>query len=120
MKSYIFSRDLIFITKVREVASHAGVALTVVRNESLLSELEAAIGEDSSRGIIFIDLDRITLDLTVIAPVVKRALSAGGWRCVAYYSHVERELGDLARSYGLGDVVPRSRFVTLLPDLFLS
>jgi hypothetical protein len=118
MQSYIFSRDLIFITRVREVATHAGASLVVVKNPALLAELELVVSDSLSSGVIFIDLDRNPFELPVIAPVVERALSSGKWRCITYYSHVERELGELARSYRLGEVVPRSRFVMLLPEVF--
>jgi hypothetical protein len=118
MQSYIFSRDLIFITRVREVATHAGASLVVVKSPALLGELELVVSDSSASGVIFIDLDRNPFELPVIAPVVERALSSGRWRCITYYSHVERELGELARSYRLGEVVPRSRFVMLLPEVF--
>jgi hypothetical protein len=46
-------------------------------------------------------------------------LVAQGWRVVSFFSHVHEEVAGEAVELGLGEVMPRSKFVRVLPSLFV-
>jgi hypothetical protein len=116
MRAVLLSRDLLFITKIKEVAAAHQRELVVAKSEIALSD---ALSGTTAPGIVLVDLEKTPLPLEVI----RRELNGPGregWKCVAFFSHVHLETGDSARALGLGEVVPRSKFVQLLPHLLSS
>jgi hypothetical protein len=114
MRVVLLSRDLLFITKIKEVAAAHQREVVVAKSETALNE--ALTG---GAGVVLIDLEKAPIALEVI----KGALSAPnreGWKCVSFFSHVHLETADSARALGLGEVMPRSKFVQLLPHLLSS
>jgi hypothetical protein len=110
----LVSSDLMFISKVKEAAAAAQGEVKVARS---LEALTRAIGEVSSPGALMIDLEKSGIvkgDLR--EPVAK--LTAQGWRVVSFFSHVHEEVAGEAVALGLGEVMPRSKFVRVLPSLF--
>jgi hypothetical protein len=115
MPSYILvSSDLMFISKVKEVALASGSDLRTVRSPE---SLQKAVGESAQAGVVMIDLERASIPLEALSITIAE-LTHKGWRVVSFYSHVHEELSSQANRLGLGEVVPRSRFVKLLPELF--
>ena len=114
MLAILLSRDLLFISKIREVVTAQGQELIVVKSEQAL---EKALKSAERPGILLVDLDKAPVSLDVIATAY-RGLEISGWRCYSFFSHVQVETGASAESLGLGDVMPRSRFVRLLPEIF--
>jgi hypothetical protein len=110
----LVSSDLMFISKVKEVAAAANGQVKVARS---LAALEQAIAEASESGALMIDLEKSGVQREVLSEVVQR-LSSTGWRVVSFFSHVHEEVADDASRLGLGEVMPRSRFVKILPSLF--
>lgn len=116
MKAILLSKDLMFITRVKEVAASLGASVTVAKSEDAL---RVAL-EDSSVGeqrMVLLDLEKCPVSLDVVQQAVSQ-LPAGTWRCVSFFSHVHVEVADDARLRGLGEVMPRSKFVQVLPQLF--
>jgi membrane-bound ClpP family serine protease len=110
----LVSSDLMFISKVKEVAAAANGQVKVARS---LTALEQAIAEASESGALMIDLEKSGVQREAMSEVVRR-LSSTGWRVVSFFSHVHEEVADDASRLGLGEVMPRSRFVKILPSLF--
>ena len=115
-KVILVSGDLMFISKVKEVARASGGEVVVARSESALDKARSECLEPSA---LLIDLEKSGVSLESLAPRVA-ALSQEGWRVVSFFSHVHEELAHQALDLGLGEVVPRSKFVKLLPEVFMG
>jgi len=112
----LLTKDLLFITKVKEVARATGCEVRVVKGWTGLDE---ALSVHTDPGLLMLDLEKAIAPLEQLAERV-RELVGGGWRCVSFFSHVHDELEGRARELGLGEVMPRSRFVKVLPELLGS
>jgi hypothetical protein len=113
LKIVLISKDLFFIAKVKETAVALSLEVTAVRSEErLLSALEGAVGA----GLLLIDLEKSGCDLERLAQV-NSELAGRGWKCLSFFSHVHDELCEKAEQLGLGEVMPRSRFVKVLPQV---
>ena len=117
MEIVLVSKDLFFISKVKEVAASFGKTVLVVKSEAKLNELSAAAA--SGGGLLLIDLEKSAVALEVIAAVYS-GLASRGWRALSFFSHVHDEVADRAEELGLGQVMPRSRFVKVLPEVLGS
>jgi hypothetical protein len=111
----LVSSDLMFISKVKEVAAAAQGQVKVVRS---LQALEQAIAELSSPSMLMIDLEKSGIPKVDLREPVATLISQG-WRVVSFFSHVHEEVAGEAHDLGLGEVMPRSKFVRVLPELFL-
>lgn len=111
----LVSSDLMFISKVKEAAASAQGQVKVARS---LQALEQAIAESTSPGAFMIDLEKSGIPRADLQEPVAR-LSSQGWRVVSFFSHVHEEVAGEAVELGLGEVMPRSKFVRVLPELFL-
>lgn len=110
----LVSSDLMFISKVKEAAAAAQGQVKVARS---LQALEQAIAEAPAPGALMIDLEKSAIPKDALQePVAK--LIAQGWRVVSFFSHVHEEVAGEANALGLGEVMPRSKFVRILPELF--
>lgn len=116
MKAILLSKDLMFISRVKEVGSACGGEVVVVKNEEALHAAVSAVAPQQ-KGIVLLDLEKCPLGLDSVQKVVL-SLPAESWRCVSFFSHVHVETAEDARRRGLGAVMPRSKFVQLLPSLF--
>ena len=112
----LLSRDLIFITKVREAVSSVGRELVVVKSAQTLGDLSQ---RDDREGLLLVDLEKPGVELEVVATAWQQ-LAARSWRCLSFFSHVHEELFGRATELGLGEVMPRSRFIRVLPDILRS
>ena len=111
----LVSSDLMFISKVKEAAASAQGQVKVARS---LQALEQAIAEAHSPGALMIDLEKSGITKGDLREPVQK-LTAQGWRVVSFFSHVHDEVAGEAIQLGLGEVMPRSKFVRILPELFL-
>jgi hypothetical protein len=116
MKAVLLSKDLMFISRVKEVAAACGGEVAVVKNEAALAEAIGTPGSAQS-GVVLLDLEKCPIALEVVERTVA-GLSKDSWRCISFFSHVHVETADDARRRGLGEVMPRSKFVQVLPGLF--
>lgn len=115
MKAILISKDLLFITKVKEVAAHYQREVVVVKSEGALQEAIAA----GTSGIILVDAEKTGVTLEAVGTAISGS-PPGTWTLVSFFSHVHVEMGQKAKELLGGDVMPRSRFVQLLPQIFSS
>jgi CheY-like chemotaxis protein len=103
----VLVRDLMFSGRILAEARAAGVNVKVIRDPSAIAKLENA---DSSLMIADLNLPGATA-------------AAADWRLrtsgtvVGFVSHVDAEAISQAKAAGLDQVLARSRFVTVLPEL---
>jgi hypothetical protein len=114
VRGILVSSDLMFISKVKEAAAAVQGQVKVVRS---LEALESAIGEGGEPGSLMIDLEKSGISRELLAEPVARLVSMG-WKVVSFFSHVHEEVAEEAQKLGLGQVMPRSMFVRVLPQLF--
>ena len=113
VRAILVSSDLMFISKVKEVASATHSTLTVARS---VGALEKALTESGDSGVLMLDLEKSGAPLDALAPLFV-ATTSRGWTGVSFFSHVHEELEEIANLRELGSVMPRSRFVKILPVL---
>jgi hypothetical protein len=115
MKIILVSRDLMFISRVKEVAAANGHQAVIAKTTTALADAIASRGVDE-RGVLLLDLEKSPLTVPELEIVV-RDLPKETWTCVSFYSHVHLETAEQAKIAQLGQVMPRSRFVQLLSQL---
>ena len=97
-------RDLLFSSRITATARAANVPLSVVRNPAELPPTPAR---------------RLLVDLNLPGALE----AAAEWKrltacpVTGFVSHVDTDTISRARAAGLDQVLPRSRFVEILPDL---
>jgi hypothetical protein len=116
MSAILISKDLLFITKVKETAMTAGARLTVVKSAEALGE---ALTANPEGGVVMIDLEKCPMPLDIIRSALPQG-EESRWRVCSFFSHVHLETAASARQLALGDVMPRSKFVGILPNLLSS
>lgn len=97
-------RDLIFATRITATAGQIGATVKVVRDPAKLP------GEQGRR--LLVDLN--------LAGAIEAAADWGratGRPVTGFVSHVDKPTIDAARSAGITQVLARSQFVQVLPDL---
>ena len=106
----IVSRDLIFKSKVSELSKQFSRGVSAVRDQAGLRE-----ALELGATLVLIDLSLPGLD----RPAMLSDIQSCGRpvRVVAYFSHVDHELEAQARAEGIAEVLPRSAFVKLLPEI---
>ena len=116
MKIVLLSRDLLFISRVKEVALAKGTQAIIAKSqEALVSAVES--GGNCDGGLLLIDLEKSPLSIGELGRCLA-VIPKPAWRLVAFYSHLNLEVAEQARELDIGEVVPRSKFVQLLPTLF--
>jgi hypothetical protein len=113
MKVVLLSKDLMFISRVKEVAAAHGGEAVIARNDAALAEAL----HSSQGGAVLIDLEKASMPLELLKDRLA-SLDTKLWRTIGFYSHVHVDAADQARAIGMQEVVPRSKFVQLLPGLF--
>ena len=100
----VLVRDLLFASKIRATAQSVGATVQMLREPSQLDRFAG---------------HRLILDLNQSG-----ALDAGvRWKgrtrgqVIGFVSHVDAEAIRAAREAGVDQVLPRSRFVEILPEL---
>ena len=96
--------DLMFGSRITAEAKAAGVAVQILRKPEAL---EAAEG----------DLLLADLNLTGAAPAAAKWGLGEGRRVVGFVSHMDSAAIAVAREAGVEEIMARSRFVQILPDL---
>ncbi len=103
--------DLIFSTKIVTEARAQGRIVPVLRSFSKMEEFLKATPPD----FLIVDLHSGGID--GVSAIGKAMTCGRACKVLAYVSHGERELAQKARDAGATQVVPRSEFVLLLPEL---
>lgn len=124
MKAILISKDLLFISRIKEVASVNRGEVQVIKSEDALRAAVAEHCEDQGgdrsadrSGLILLDLEKSPLELETVKALVS-ALPLDRWRMISFFSHVHVEKAEQAKRLGLGEVLPRSKFVQILPGAF--
>jgi hypothetical protein len=103
----VLVRDLMFSGRILAEARAAGVNVKVIRDPSGIAKLE-----DNNSSLMIADLN---LPGAIVAASDWRRRTSG--TVVGFVSHVDSEAISQAKAAGLDQVLARSRFVTVLPDL---
>jgi hypothetical protein len=103
----VLVRDLMFSGRISAEARAAGVGIQMLRDPGKLAEFPAP-----TAGLLIVDLN---LDGAIPAAAAWR--QAGGRQVLGFVSHVDTQTIERARSAGIDQVLARSAFVKLLPDL---
>lgn len=99
--------DLLFRSRIQEVARHLGAQVQVVRDpESLLTQ--ARLGPS----LIVIDLEAMPVETVASIRVEFPKV-----RIVGFLSHVHRELREAALKAGCTEALARSEFTKRLPEI---
>lgn len=105
--------DLFFAVKVNDAARKKGYSFTMAKTE------EAALNNiRAGAEIAIFDLNCREVDTIGVIRSIKQDESLKGVRTVAFLSHVHEELRQAAIAAGCDEVMPRSRFVTMVDSLF--
>jgi CheY-like chemotaxis protein len=100
--------DLLFRSKIREVARRAGVDVVFPR-----SALEVADTAREKPALAVVDLHADKLEpLKSLA-----ALRAEGIPAIGFFAHVQTDLARMALEAGATEVMPRSAFAARLPEI---
>ena len=108
----LIGRDLIFSSKISGAARNAGRISRGVRS---LEDLKQGLAEQVTH--VVLDLNVTGIDIPQAIKIVQATNPAP--RLLAYYSHVETEVAREARNLGVSEIYARSKFVQMLPELFI-
>ena len=106
--------DMIFATRISGTAEKVGADCKIINNPS---DLQDALASENP-GMVFVDMNCDGISPEEAIRTVKSQCPNA--RVVAFYSHVQTELGDQARAAGADDVWPRSAFVQRLPQVLAA
>lgn len=105
--------DLLFTSKIRAVAKHAGATVTVARSsQSALEQMRS-----QAPALVIFDLNNPRTDPIGTIAAMKADPSLASIPTVGFVSHVDADTIAAARSAGMTDVLARSAFVTRLPEI---
>ena len=104
--------DLIFLSKIRQTAQQAGIALEVTE----LSKIESRI-KDAPHSSLIIDLNHHSGAAVDHVRALKSDPATSSVQVAGFLSHVQGELAAAARQAGCDLVMARSAFARQLPEL---
>jgi CheY-like chemotaxis protein len=105
--------DLLFMSKIRTTAGQLGVRVTFVRSpDAALSQMRA-----DAPAVVILDLNNPRTDPLGTVAQMKADPALAGIPTVGFVSHVQTDLIDAARRAGVDQVLARSAFTQLLPDI---
>jgi DNA-binding NarL/FixJ family response regulator len=107
----LLSRDLIFTSKITSTARALGQRVMVAGNVAQATSMIA----QWSPAVVFVDL--AAGDLVTPEALTAFRVSAPETPFIAFGSHVDTAALAAASAAGCDDVMPRSKFTTILPEL---
>jgi CheY-like chemotaxis protein len=110
-----FVEDLLFASRIREAARRVGVEVQGVRRPE---DVAVALGAGAPLVLVDADSDRLPWRQAIAAARSDPAFSSVP--VVAFFSHVNGERAEAARSAGASRVLTRSTFVQELPRLLAA
>jgi len=111
MKIAALVDDMFFASKISATARQTGCELVFCRNTE-------SVPPDTNR--ILVDLNSTTFDPVREIQKLKARGGAAGAPIIAYLSHVQVELQQMAQQAGADEVISRSAFVQRLPEILGS
>jgi CheY-like chemotaxis protein len=109
MSAILLSDDLMFMSRITGTARDLGVQVTVARTPPAVAEL----AEKQTPTCVIVDIATAGRHLTELVAALTRLSPPP--RIVAYGSHVDAASLQSARTAGCDPVLPRSKFVEVLP-----
>ena len=106
-----FARDMVFTSKIREVARQLGVSVAAARDPSRLGAEATASGAR----LVILDL-RLPESLQALTALAADP-AAASIRTVGFVDHEKVEVMDAARANGCGEVLTKGQFAHSLPRL---
>ena len=108
--------DLLFTSKIRSAAHHAGATVCVARSAAnALAQMQADVP-----ALVILDLNNPRTDPLGVIAAMKADRRLAQVPTVGFVSHVDGATIDAARAAGVSTVLARSAFVTQLPALLAS
>ncbi|MHB8233093.1 MAG: hypothetical protein ACYDHT_00415 [Solirubrobacteraceae bacterium] len=101
--------DLLFGSQVQGSLTAAGHDAQLVGNEARLRERLADDAGATSPAVLVVDLTNPSFDGVAIVQALSAERLLDGVRTLAFFSHVDTEIGEKARAAGFDMVIPRSR-----------
>jgi hypothetical protein len=111
--------DLLFGSRVQGDLTAAGHDVQLIGDEARVraalaerpvpANAEASTGAGAAADVLVVDLTDARFDGTAIVQALAADELLGGVRTLAFFSHVDTEVGARARESGFDLVVPRSR-----------
>jgi len=101
-----FVRDLLFSSKIREVAAQLGVKVQGALDPAALAR---AVDAGAKLVIVVLRLERALEALDAVA--------ASGVPCVGFVDHEKTDVMDAARARGCGRVLAKGQFSKELPQI---
>lgn len=106
--------DLFFVARIQGTAKACGATLEIAPPARALERVAAL-----RPGRVLVDL-HATLDLDALVAGIRSAAGGSHVRITGFYSHVDGETRRRALAAGVDDAMPRSAFVTKLPELLTT
>jgi DNA-binding NarL/FixJ family response regulator len=101
--------DLLFGSQVQGSLTAAGHDAQLIGDEARLRERLADADAASAPTVLVVDLTNPSFDGAAIVQALTAERLLDGVRTLAFYSHVDTEVGETARAAGFDLVIPRSR-----------
>jgi PleD family two-component response regulator len=108
--------DLLFSSKIRSVAKHAGVEVTFARTPPEILDQTRALKPD----LVIFDLNSGKADPIGTIGALKRDPATSSVRTIGFVSHVDAATIAAAREAGIDEVMARSAFAGQLAEILLS
>ena len=105
---YLLCDDLMFTSRITGTARSLGLTIKTARSVDVLEKMM----EQQGPVCVLLDLGHAGLDVAGLVPRLKQKAA----RVVAYGSHVDAAGLRAAREAGCEPVLPRSKFVEVLPQ----
>jgi CheY-like chemotaxis protein len=115
MGAYVIAAvdDILFASKIRGTAEQVGVRVVFPR--TIDAVMEAACGDTPS--LIIADLHSQKIDAIELAKRLKSDEHFTSIPLLGFFSHVQKELRELAEEAGFERVIPRSAFSSNLAEI---
>ena len=105
--------DLMFRSKIKSAAQHAGAAVTLAGSrDAALSAMRA-----NPPALVIFDLNNTRADPLGTLTDMKKDVALASIPTVGYVSHVDVDTIDAARAAGVDEVLARSAFTMRLAEL---
>ena len=108
-------KDLFFISKIKESALHLNKNIFFIKNYNELNDL---FDNNNNIDLIIVDLNFNEIKPLETIQKIKYNKELKNKKIIAYCSHVETELMNKAKEFGI-EVMPRSLFTKKLKDLLI-
>jgi CheY-like chemotaxis protein len=112
LSGLLVSRDLIFVTKIKETAADLGYVVLVASTQSAAVSMITA----HHPSVVLVDLTAGEMATSGALKAYKDLAGAGAW-LIAFGPHVDTDALAAANSVGFHVVLPRSVFTVKLSEL---